>query len=330
MTRKDWSQHGLIALLPFLAEVLVFMTEASARNFFFVCAPGGCESIPQNIWKVLPFDAPSADISNSDAGRELIALRYSGRMAWYFIAEVFLYVCAGVMILSFFFVFQSSLRPRVVWTSGLVVLSSLVGMFFYNHPEIHMAIFQTIFEKAITGDMPAISQATRFLNSIANAAIFLLLMAACVVLVPSSVDSVPEGMKQLSAGAKRLRLILYAGTILLVTAMLLKKAVYQWTLAYIPQGDFLDTAQNFVTSLLTIEGGFYTLVLAASYVPAALVLQRRALLLVDGAVDEAAREAKLKEFGLNLSFKETLPRVLAILGPFLTGPLGDLLNLNFF
>ena len=129
---------------------------------------------------------------------------------------------------------------------------------------------------------------------------------------------------------KYLRIILYTGTVLLVTAILLKKSIYQWSLAYTAQDDAIETARNFVTSLLTLEGGFYTLVLAAAYFPAALVLQRRAELLAGPSLDETEKEIKLKEHGMNFSLQESLPRILAILAPFLTGPVADLLTGNFF
>jgi hypothetical protein len=334
MMKKDWSNYGFVAFLPFLAVMIVFLTEASARNSFYICSNGNCkESIPGNIWRVLKPDTgrtSTAELGDSDADRKIIALRYSGRMTWYFIGEIFLYVCAGSLAVASIFIFQLSPRARAEWTFGVVALSIIVGLFYYAHPEIHMAIFQTIFSQAISGDVPAISQFTRILNSLGNAALFSLLMAICVLLLPPTDAAAPDGLKQLAARMRRLRTILYTGTFLLVTAILLKEAVYQWTLAYIPQDDALETARNFLASLLTVEGGFYTLVLAAAYFPAALILHRRADLLVDQSVDEDAREAKLKEFGMNFSFKESLPRILAILGPFLTGPVGDFLNLKFF
>jgi hypothetical protein len=126
---------------------------------------------------------------------------------------------------------------------------------------------------------------------------------------------------------KNLRLVLYAGTLLLVVAMLVKKSIYQWSLAYTSQeAEAAKIAGNFVSSLLTIDGGFYTLVLAAAYFPAALVLQRRANLLANLPVEEAEKEKKFREYGLTFSFTESLPRNLAVLGPLLVGPVGELLT----
>ena len=336
MMKKDWSNYSVVALLPFLFVAIVYATEAFARNSFFVCNNSNCrESIPANIWKVLKIDPdtdkPSAtDLIENDEERKVIALRYSGRMTWYFLGEIFLYVCIGSLAIASVLTSQLVPQSRIISALGVITLSLIVGLFFYGNPKIHMAIFLTIFGKAITADVPAIAQITNILNSLGNAAVFSLLIAICATLLPSQDDSFPGGMKQLSTRMKYLRIILYTGTLLLVTAILLKKSIYQWSLAYTPQDDAIDTARNFVTSLLTLEGGFYTLVLAAAYFPAALVLQRRAQLLVGTSLDETEKEIKLKEHGMNFSLKESLPRILAILGPFLTGPVADLLTGNFF
>lgn len=83
---------------------------------------------------------------------------------------------------------------------------------------------------------------------------------------------------------------------------------------------------DFLSGILAIEGGFYTLVLVAVYLPAAVVLQRRARVLDALPVDEAEKEKQLQQYGLSFSFTESLPRILAILGPTLVGPVGELLN----
>jgi hypothetical protein len=341
MMKKDWSNYGIVVLLPFLFVAIVYATEAFIRTSFFACSnrDSNCESIPQNIWKVLRFEsdgstvsstASASDLTGNDEERKAIALRYSGRMAWFILGEFYLYICAACLGIGSLLTSQLIPQRPILWGCATLTLSAIVGLFFYRHPQVHMAIFLAIFAKAITPDLPAISDLTNRLNSLGNAALFSLLVASCLALLPSLDESSPEGLKQLSRRMKYLRLILYAGTSLLVTTVLLKKSIYEWALAYTPQDGAIETARNFVASLLTLDGGFYTLVLAAAYLPAALLLYRRAQLLIGPSLDEAEKESKLKEYGLSFSLKESLPRILAILGPFLTGPAADFLTGNFF
>lgn len=335
--KKDWSNYGLIVILPLLFVAMVYATEALVRNSFLLCKTGACkESIPEHIWKVLIIDSTvdtfssATTIENNDQ-QKIVALKYSGRMNWFFLGEIFLFVSIGSVAVASVITFQLFSRNQALWTFGVVILSFLVGIFLYFNPKYHMLIFLTLFEKTITPDVPAIAQITNFLNSFGNVAFFSLLLTLCSTLMPSQSEPFVEGMKQLSRRMKYLRLILYTGTFLLVTTMLLKKSIYQWSLAYLSQDETIITvARDFISSLLTLDGGFYTLVLAAGYLPAALILQRRARLLFDESVEEMEKEKKLQEFGMTFSLKESLPRILAILGPLLTGPIGDLLTRNIF
>ena len=335
--KKDWSNYAIVALLPFLAVAIVYVTEAFTRTSFFVCDRSGieCESIPGNIWKVLKVDSdsgkpPAGELPGNDEERKVIALRYSGRMTWSILREFYLYVCLACLGIGSVLTSRSVPRRGILWGFATLLLSGIVGLYFYRHPQVHMTIFMAIFAKAITPDLPAISDLTNRLNSLANAALFALLVASCAALLPSQDESPPGGLKQLSERMKYLRLILYAGTTLLVTTILLKKSIYQWALAYTVQDAALETARDFVASLLALDGAFYTLVLAAAYLPAALVLYRRAQSLVGPSLEAGEQETKLQAYGLNFSLKEAIPRILAILGPFLTGPAADLITSNLF
>lgn len=335
--KKDWSNYVVTALLPFFVVAIVYAAEAFTRNAFFSCnnAATACESIPGNIWRVLRVDSGAVassvgDRAGNDEEREVLAIRYSGRMAWFLLAEVFVYVCILSLGVASVLVFQLVPRRRALWVFGLLTLSMIVGLFFYRNPNIHMLIFLELFANAITPDLPAISDVTNILNSLGNAAIFSLLVAICATLLPSQEESFPRGFKELSMKMKNLQTILYTGTTLLVTGILLKKSIFQWSLAYTPQDDAIDEmAQNFVASFLAMDGGFYTLVLAAAYLPASLLLHRRVQVLVGQSPDQVEEQTRLKEYGLNFSLKESLPHLLAILAPFLTGPLAELFTANF-
>ena len=335
MVRKDWSNYGVVALLPFLLVVVIYTTEAFTRTAFFVCKTSKCESIPENIWNVLQINtdaSPSSGSADADSAteRNVRALRYSGRINWFLLGEIFIYVCIASLGIAAGIVSQLIPQRKILWILVLLIFSVLVGFFFYRHPEVHMAIFLKLFDHAISPDLPAISDMTNRLNSLGNAALFSLLFTTCFTLIPSQTGNLPDDLKQVSTRMKYLRIILYTGMALLVTAVLLKKTIYQWSLAYTPQDDTLETARNFVAALLTLDGGFYTLVLAAAYFPASFVLHRRAEVLVGPTLEQAETESKLKVYGLSFSLKDSLPRILAIMAPFLTGPLAELVSGKFF
>jgi hypothetical protein len=327
--KKDWSQAGWIAFLPLFAVVILYATEMVWRTSFFLCQGGNCKApIPESIWNVLKIEVETSNPSASTSEQaKLTALQYGGRLTWYLLGEIYLFVCIAALMVALVLIYQLMPQRPLLWTLASLVLSLSVGSHLYANPHVHMAVFLVMLEKTITRDVPAIASMTNLLNSLGNAAAFALLLASCTTLLPSHQEPSPEGIKYLSKHMKALRLVLYTGTILLVGTMLLKKAIFQWGLAYTSQDEVaLEAAKLFVTSLLALDGGFYTLVLAASYLPAVLVLQRRTQFLTDLPAEEPEREKKLKEHGMIFSWADSFPRILAILGPFLVGPVGELLN----
>ncbi len=133
-----------------------------------------------------------------------------------------------------------------------------------------------------------------------------------------------EFLSWISQAMKRLQRILYASTVLLVVGVLTERSIFQWGLAFISQDKAIQTAaQNLSASILAIDGGFFTLALAVVYLPAAIVLKHKAEHLVT-PLEPAEKEKVLQGYGLNFSFTESLPKLVAILAPLLAGPVGEL------
>ncbi len=189
-----------------------------------------------------------------------------------------------------------------------------------------MSILKPLLEKTVKTDMGQIVEVANRVNSIGFAASFTLVLASCAILLPPNNHSSPDGLRELSKRMNYLRLVLYVGTLLLVVGVLLMRSIFHWSLAFIPPTeDGVDKiVESFTSSIVTAEAGFYTLILAGVYLPAALILQWRARSLQKLPEDVSEKDKVLQGYGLTFSFKESLPRLVAILGPFLVGPVGEL------
>jgi hypothetical protein len=340
---KIWSAKKL-AILPFLAVVILYGSYDFARKSFFFCQTGHCqESIPGNLWKVLKLDT-DLDASNLQATgatkeeaasrefrlREANSARYTGRMTWYFLAMVYIFVCVGSLIVAALITCHLFPDRRVFYLAALLGLSAAVGLVLYLNPDVHMVIFSKLFKLTIVKDVFPIERITNLLNSIGNAVAFSLMLASCATLLPSHDRRSLRGLKQLSTRMSYARAILYAGTFLLVTTVILKSSLFQWSLAFTSHEPQLNkVAMSFVSNLLSVEGGFYTLVLIAVYVPAAFVLQKRTAYLNELPIDDTERAKLLSQHRMTFSFTESLPRILAILGPVLAGPIGQFFSRNW-
>jgi hypothetical protein len=176
---------------------------------------------------------------------------------------------------------------------------------------------------------------------------------------PRTID---DGAKYLYMQMKHLRFILYVGAILLVVITFRHRMTLNWALEYLKPVPLLESHPTYkyaslifghleilTSNIVLATSVLNTLLLAALYVPSALMLQRRAYALSRLAVDvesepkkeivgkdsnaeeqgvgvAARQEAWLRSRNLIFPFKEQLPKVIAILSPLLAGPLGEVLN----
>jgi hypothetical protein len=78
--------------------------------------------------------------------------------------------------------------------------------------------------------------------------------------------------------------------------------------------------------VVSAGGGFYTLLLAAVFLPSFFILNTRVGSLENLPDDKKQREEVLRMYGLKFSFAEISKRTLSVLGPLLTGPIAQLFN----
>jgi hypothetical protein len=152
------------------------------------------------------------------------------------------------------------------------------------------------------------------LDAIGVVATTLLAFAASVVLC--SKDQTKSETTQVKNRMQCLLLILYAGAALLVIEILRLSAVLHWSMSYLQplneEKEALHLYENLssvISDVITVMGSLYTLLLAALYVPAAIILNG---------------QSTSKKVDLPVSTH--LLRLAAILGPLLAGPVGELLS----
>jgi hypothetical protein len=333
---NNWFNNGWAAITPFIMIVILNLLYASFSIAFVYCQWGnaGCKSI--DVKNVLPRNEQNqvhishVDFNNSsEPNRNIIAKRYSGRISWSFLMGIYMLFSAVSFALSIILTHKSFLdwgKPPVIGIAALVLLSALLGITLHSLRDSYMPVMATLLENTIKVEVENIVQVANRINSIGFAASFSLVLASCAVLLPPIKQGL-DGLRHLSARMSNLRAILYAGTLMLVSGVVLMRSLFNWSKAFIPQTkESIEITEIFTSEVLSADAGFYTLILAAVYLPAAFILQARARSLTIGTIEEAEREKILKESNLTFSFTESLPRIAAILAPLLAGPVGELLS----
>jgi hypothetical protein len=327
-----------VPLYFLLALLVLFIIPVSK---YVQCRGAKCDPIPQHLTRVLVLDDPKTrEVVQTDTEEiktkktikehERFGLIYSGRLTFLFFAVVYGSVCAVAFAVGCFVIaksFAAESKHPINWTILLVAVTGALGFYLYHHPDRYMRIFDPLLKSTISQDLEAAKYIMVLANSFGFSVALFLALASCAVLYSRNTGAYPDSLKQIATQSKYLRLVLYVGTFMLVSGVLLIRSVYQWSLAFLLRDDqAVKVAERFFSDLLSIEGAYFTLVLAVVYLPAAFLLQRRADSLSELPELDTEKEKVLKEYGLGFSFMQSLPRILAILGPLLAGPIGELFS----
>ncbi|MDX6382916.1 MAG: hypothetical protein QOK48_489 [Blastocatellia bacterium] len=296
-----------MVLLVLLHSVLMWTT--------FFCHWTGCAAIPAEVTRMFPAEPKKEGLPEAVEA----TAKYSGRLTSSFLGMAYLIVCVVGLAVGGRIFYQSiavDVAVPIRWIA--LVAAALIGFWIvlYLMPALHMPLMQSLGPRTIDLDLAGATANVDRLNALGYISAMLLSLTVYTVLyrLRDATD-----LKQLGKGMKSLNSILYAGTLILIVGIIFEKALLQWAFTFTSRYEpLVKAADSFTAALLAYDGGYYTLLLAALYLPAAFMLRRQGARLVDH--DPKA----LEQYGLNFSFTESLPRMFAILGPLLAGPVGEL------
>lgn len=183
-----------------------------------------------------------------------------------------------------------------------------------------------ILEKVIPNAMETVA----VLWAVTLTAAFLVVAGACACLLdiprgaPGAGVSAAEDLQQLAASlnvqSRRLQSVLFAGAAVLVAGVVEVDSLYHWALSLTKLNE--NQAAAVTASAIVPTGTFFSLFLAAAYLPAALILRERGMALARSALPlegPAAQGQWLHNNGLGTSVASQVTSLLALLGPVLAG-----------
>lgn len=334
-------KHLAVSLTPMWALIALVVLFIYPVNKYVQCVNGGCESIGMNLTKVMVPDDPttrsyqSGDNEDTKRKKDIVshqrtALMYSGRLNFLFLVMIYISLCVVTFFVACFLIYrciQMTGNKPTKFVAAIGSATLAIGVGLYLKPSLHMRILLPLIQSTVAKDLSGTEQLIQLSNSCAFAVAFLLTFTSVMILIPINKSSYPNSLKQIATQMKYQRVILYLGTFILIAGVLMVRSLYQWSLAFVLRDDqAIKAAEGFFSILLAAEGGYFTLVLAAVYLPAAFILRHRADSLPGMPEDEEKKDEVLKKYDMNFSFSHSLPRVVAILGPLLAGPVGELFS----
>ena len=342
----------LMALVPLLALALFAVSYYFSQQSFVKCEYESfvqCKAINSGALIIpsavpLPISEEFSKGTDDDAkqkGREILSKIYTGRLSWMFLATVNLLFC--VFLLG---VFWSIARQWSNWNFAtvLIIVSAAIGFVASANDSLFLAspLFTNTIQREGYGGITNFTSIIFYLNALLYTGAVAMALVVALILFnktdgfigkiinmgdrPNN-DRLGATVETLSKQQGHLKALLYVSTILLIIGVLRLSTGYAWAMYFLTT-ETAKSAEGFFTTLTTTIGGFFTILLAAIYLPTAYIIHKRARAVIQGddSVAAGAKDEEMEKKGFKFSFSETLPRLLAILAPFLTGPIADLLK----
>jgi hypothetical protein len=278
--------------------------------------------------------------------RKNIAARYSNRLMWSFMAAVFFILCWAAIVIACFTMAAAKVDTKL-WIGATTVVAVIIAATLYisvYFTDAHyMAVILPMFRSSFLryGDLEL--WPINFLNVLAFAAITFLLVASASVLAsvrsierdglaPEALDE-PARERRIDEYAdqlKNLKAILYVAALMLFAGVLHLKLLEDWHLLFIstnPEHESVKLLAGYFKQAVSVQAGFYAVMLAVVYLPVAYVIKERASDLARfSTLTPEAKTKLLDQYGMSFSLKDLWPRLITILSPFLAGPILEIFN----
>jgi hypothetical protein len=236
--------------------------------------------------------------------------------------------------------------------AAALVPSILLGVVMYftrlEMPLMEAMLWRTIGSGAPLGEPGVVELTSRADGLLLAAALALVLGCTLMLWTPGPVDPAsaspasPLGGGALPAAAeeremqrrlrpithrlRNLRIVLYAATLLLVTGTLRMQVSMEWVLSFLNPQD-AEVVAGLTSTVVSIQGAFYSVMLAGIYLPSVYILRARAGgLIADAHVPEEAKKQARESSAPGISATTLLPRLAALMGPLLAGPFAAFLQ----
>lgn len=290
-----------------------------------------------NLTSRLMHPASESSAKPFDPSHFLVEVK--SRYIW--LTSVVVALVAGIyaLILCGTIIYQSHPRPRLLAVTALGIFFALVGVtFIWSLDEtdaLYRAVFSFSYDNLRQAGPQRISEDllryAMVVVSIVNVQFVVVpvvtLLAACSTLAPPITGNRPDP-EFCAVQMKRLKEVLTAASAILVAGILHMGAWLRWPAALVADKNAHEAMLGAALAITLFWGVTFTLMLVSAYLPAALLLAKRAqALLQDSPSPQSVPvpEEWLKEHGLFLSLQDHLPQFGLMLAPLLASPLSSLL-----
>lgn len=311
----------LTDLLPLLVPIVVFVTFFIFYNTLLFCSS-------TNPCTPLTAAEIASGISNLDQTRAAI---YVARASWALINGVHILACCAAIVTAGIVIYTA--LPKADYSVPMKWMLIFIVVVAAADFSILVAIWasgdvsspaQTLLRPTVGQMVPWINRYNRLVDALSLTGTLTMAVAACATIWRH--DATDETEAQLKQRVNLLKPVLYVSAATLAIGVLKISATHGWAASYLPpESEIGKSVISLVRGIVASMGTLFTLLIAGLYVPAALLLRARIRKLATRE-QPADPDGWLASHGLTLSFSQSVRSVVALLGPLLAGPLGELIG----
>ena len=274
---------------------------------------------------------------NPDSRDIMILDETRGRYAWLAMALLSLTTLAYAAIAGVLTIWQSHFRSRlslIISIGATFIAVGILGLVYQVQSEA--AMYRLIFGFTFNTFLKAGTFNSQFLF---NVKIIILTLNTLAVVVPAIIvlatssslatpkTGEPPTLDSVATQMHQLRNTLNIGSMALVAGVLHMHAWLQWPSALMQDPSLQSAVSGAALAITVFWGTSFTLILMATYGPAATKLSAQARHILKqeqqkGTIEDP--QTWLKDHDLSITLGEQLPQIGIMLAPVLAGPLGSL------
>lgn len=352
MTEK-WFESNWANAVPLIIFLIFMIIYIAAQTVLTACdgtkQSAFCSSInirnhilftPQKVFTetgdlVKDTDKDGKETESYRTSRKILANRYSGQIVWVFFVGINVFISIVALTIYLLLAIKTKKYKYVV---SSIIISLVCGLIALSDDSpIIMPIIDASIKNA-DGGIGYIDYVIRLINFLTVTTMLATVLTISAILfrrrkgdeetLEKSQAAVEGKLRDLSEKVEDLRLVLYFATALLIIGVLQISSLLSWTATFYPENEL----NNFFSTITFVIGSSYTLLLASIYLPSYYILQNRADIYVNASLksteanslqdkEDLPKDYKLQFF--SFSFLDSLPRLLIILAPLLTGTIAE-------
>lgn len=255
--------------------------------------------------------------------RATASSRYAFRIYWIFLSGILFFLSLASLVAAAYII--TSLPIKKGWLIPPYASAAGVVIVLWFRDWDYMSILLPLFEETFLKDGISLFWTHAF--NVGGFAATACLAVTSAILYWQVGEDAGQTDAEIEKENRLAKIIFYIGAAMLFVAMLRMRLAFDWHMTYVVW--YLQAGLSaFFSSIIAVQAAFYTLMLGIMYLPFTLIRKKEQKQGVakTKAKAQTAEADKASVSAKAWGFIDSLPKLIALIGPFLAGPIAELVK----